>query len=432
MSVNSAASGRWTGSVTAMGRGLVLTGLALWEAVLLLWLSLCVTLISVGIGVVMLPSAMRTVRREADQQRHLADAWSGVMVSRGYASDIEGEPGLVQSWRKIIRSLSDGATRTDLVWLLVNPFVAPFLAFLPALAVIHGVWGVVLLAMWRPVIQHWDNSWYLFVPLRNEWTAVLSAVLGLVEIVLGFAIAGPLLHQHGRWVRYMLGRPSWAALNTRMQTLTESRSTTVNDQASELRRIERDLHDGAQSRLVAMGMTIAAAERVLDDNPAAARGLLAEAKDSSAQALKELRELVRGIHPPVLADRGLIDAIRARALDCAVPVEVRASLSGRVPPPVESSVYFAVSELLTNISKHAKASKAIVTIDHVPPYLRVEVQDDGVGGADVSQGTGLEGVERRIAAFDGTLRIESPQGGPTVLCMEIPCDIVAAPVQEHV
>jgi len=170
-----------------------------------------------------------------------------------------------------------------------------------------------------------------------------------------------------------------------------------------------------------MGLTLDAAGRLIDTDPAAARALLIEARDASARALAELRDLVRGIHPPVLADRGLADAVRALALDSPLRARVTGSLDGRPPAPVESAAYFAVSELLANVAKHAGANGAEVDLRHSSGSLRISVSDDGDGGADPSRGTGLAGVGRRLAAFDGVLVVSSPAGGPTLVTMEVPC-----------
>jgi signal transduction histidine kinase len=212
-----------------------------------------------------------------------------------------------------------------------------------------------------------------------------------------------------------------AELAQRVARLTETRADAVDASAAELRRIERDLHDGAQARLVAMGMNLSAAEALLDKHPDEARALLLEARDASAKALTELRGLVRGIHPPVLADRGLADAVRALALDSALTVEVSADLPGRAEAPVESAMYFAASELLTNVAKHAHASRAWIDLHYVDGTLKLTVTDDGHGGADPADGTGLRGVERRIGTFDGLMTVTSPPGGPTVVALEMPC-----------
>jgi signal transduction histidine kinase len=168
-------------------------------------------------------------------------------------------------------------------------------------------------------------------------------------------------------------------------------------------------------------MTLDAAGQLLDENPEAARALLLEARDASVKALAELRNLVRGIHPPVLADRGLAAAVQALALEAPLRVRVAATLPGRPEPPVESAAYFAVSELLANVSKHAHAAQAWIDLRYDGGRLRIDVGDDGPGGADPAGGSGLAGIERRLAAFDGVLALSSPPGGPTVVSLEIPC-----------
>jgi len=155
----------------------------------------------------------------------------------------------------------------------------------------------------------------------------------------------------------------------------------------------------------------------------AARALLAEARDSSVKALAELRALVRGIHPPVLADRGLTDAVQALTLDTPLRIHLASDLYGRPPAPVESAAYFAVSELLANVSKHAEARQTWIDIRHTDGMLRIGVADNGHGGADPARGSGLRGIERRLTAFDGIPAISSPPGGPTAVTMEIPCEL---------
>ena len=212
-----------------------------------------------------------------------------------------------------------------------------------------------------------------------------------------------------------------ADLAGRVQQLTETRGHAVDAAAAELRRIERDLHDGAQARLVALGMNLRAVERVLPSSPNAALALVAEARETSVRALNELRDLIRGICPPVLADRGLGHAVHALALDTPLPTTLEIDLPGRLPPPVESACYFAVAEALANAVKHAGARSAHIRIRHSAGLLRIEVSDDGIGGADPALGTGLLGVERRLGTFDGILAVNSPPGGPTMIVMEMPC-----------
>ena len=210
-------------------------------------------------------------------------------------------------------------------------------------------------------------------------------------------------------------------LEGRVQRLTETRGHAIDAATSELRRIERDLHDGAQARLVALGMNLRAVEKMLPASPQAALALVAEARETSSRALSDLRNLVRGIYPPVLADRGLGHAVQALALDTPLPVRVDVDLPGRLTAPVESACYFAVAEVLANAVRHSGASHVDIRIQHTEGILRIEVSDDGIGGADQAKGTGLQGVERRLGTFDGIVAVSSPTGGPTMIAMEVPC-----------
>ena len=209
------------------------------------------------------------------------------------------------------------------------------------------------------------------------------------------------------------------AMENRIEELTTTRAGAVDAQDAELRRIERDLHDGAQARLVALGMSLGLAEQRLDADPDGARQLLVEAKLGAREALEELRDLARGIHPPVLADRGLGAAVTALA--ARSPIEVSVSVVGERPPAaVESAAYFVTAEALANATKHAGAQHVEVRIARRSDNLSVEVRDDGPGGADPS-GAGLTGLRRRVEALDGRLIVDSPAGGPTVIRAELPC-----------
>jgi signal transduction histidine kinase len=210
-------------------------------------------------------------------------------------------------------------------------------------------------------------------------------------------------------------------LTSRVQRLSETRTDAVDTAAAELRRVERDLHDGAQARLVALGMSLRAAERLIETSPKAALALVGEARAMSSRALTELRDLVRGIQPPVLADRGLGDAVRALTLETPVATRLDIDLPGRLAAPVESAAYFAVAEVLANAAKHAQAQMVEIHMRHTGDVLRIAVTDDGVGGADPAKGSGLRGVERRLGTFDGILAVNSPPGGPTIIVIEVPC-----------
>jgi signal transduction histidine kinase len=268
----------------------------------------------------------------------------------------------------------------------------------------------------------WRDAGWLFV---NGSVGLGLAIIGVIEALLDLLFwwlpPGIALTADARIARALLAPSEKSRLALRVQHLTESRAETVDTQAAELRRIERDLHDGAQARLVALGMSLALAEERLSRDPDGARALLSEARTASSDALAELRDLVRGIHPPVLADRGLAGAVQALALAAPMPVTVLAEMEGRLPAPVESAAYFALAEALTNVVKHSAASHATVTVRRSGDLLELAVSDDGIGGADPSRGTGLHGIARRLSAFDGTLAVESPPGGPTELAMVLPC-----------
>jgi signal transduction histidine kinase len=213
------------------------------------------------------------------------------------------------------------------------------------------------------------------------------------------------------------------ALAERVDVLTRTRKGALDVQVAEMRRVERDLHDGAQARLVSLGMSLGMADELLESDPAEAHRLLAEARGAAGDALGDLRALVKGIMPPVLADRGLAGAVEALVAASPLPVEVRVELPAeRLPAPLESAAYFAIAEALTNVIKHSGAGFAWIVVMQAIGLLSMTVGDDGQGGADPSQGSGLRGIERRLEVFDGGMRISSPPGGPTVVTMEVPCE----------
>ena len=369
-----------------------------------------------------LPGVLLAVRGLASLTRRLTWRWCAVAIPEAYAPmpapAARGSSGLLDlilhghgsiTYRqRMTWLLNDRATWKDLLWLAVNAVVGTAALLAPVALAVGGA----LVA--------------LNVSLHPVGEADLSAperVGGALLLAAGVSAAPWLLRAYAGLARLVLAPSEHSVLEQRVAYLAQTRQESLDTGAAELRRIERDLHDGAQARLVAMGLTLDAAGRLIDTDPAAARSLLIEARDASAKALTELRDLVRGVHPPVLADRGLADAVRALALDSPARARVTGSLDGRAPAPVESAAYFAVSELLANVAKHAGAQSADIDLRHSLGALRIAVRDDGDGGADPGRGTGLRGVERRIAAFDGVLAISSPRGGPTVITMEIPCEL---------
>ncbi len=295
----------------------------------------------------------------------------------------------------------------------------------PLVLVVFAAYGFMLVSRWVPgprVLATPPPTWFGAVPVDSSQTSLLAGVEASALLAFGAWLFPRTIGAHAR-AKASGGHE--VELAGRVQRLTETRGYALDAAAAELRRIERDLHDGAQTRLVALGMNLRALERMLPASPEAARALAAEAMETSARALSDLRQLVRGIYPPVLADRGLSHAVRALALDTALPVELDVDLPGRLTAPVESACYFAVAEALANAVKHSGARRVHVRIEHADELLRIEVADDGVGGADPARGTGLRGVERRLGTFDGILAVSSPPGGPTMIAMEVPCRLLS-------
>jgi signal transduction histidine kinase len=220
--------------------------------------------------------------------------------------------------------------------------------------------------------------------------------------------------------RWLLGPGRRAGMAARIGELETSRARVVDAAETERRRIERDLHDGAQQRLVSLAMELGRARAKFGSDPEAAEAIVGQAHEQAKEALAELRNLVRGVHPPVLSDRGLDAALSGLAALSPVPVTVRVELAERPPPAVEAIAYFVVAEALTNVAKHAKASRALVTVSRSGDLLNVAISDDGIGGASVA-GRGLSGLAARAAGIDGRLLVTSPDGGPTVIEAVLPC-----------
>lgn len=422
--------------------GLSLTGFAVFALTLLL------TMVSGGFGIAWISYAVRPM---VNQYRRLCAKWGGGELPDPYRPrEPVREPGPDGRYRVgrslyatrdgAIRAgffpwvLGDPATWRDLAWMATAP-----LAALPAVApgVLIGVgyfglfWQALFWPLWGVpfglITDVWISPWYCWQLVTLGFPALAavpgwaSPLIGLVLGLVGVLLARPVLYTTIGWAALLLAPNRTARLTERVEHLAQTRADAVDAQSAELRRIERDLHDGAQARLVAVGLSLGTVEALLERDPAAARELLAQARETSAAALSDLRDLVRGIHPPVLAERGLVDAVRALALDAALPVDVNAELAGQPPAPIATAAYFAVAEALANASRHAAAHRVGVDLRHVAGLLRVTVTDDGHGGADPARGSGLRGLRRRLATFDGTLALHSPQGGPTVLTMEIPC-----------
>ncbi|MYW09381.1 sensor histidine kinase [Streptomyces sp. SID2563] len=416
--------GRIGAALLAAWRGLVVSFAALAGSCTLFVLALVsIAMIPLGIGLVTTPYILEAVRKHANQRRLLAITWSDVRIPvpyRPFPKDVRS--GFTGQVERTTLMLKDPATWRDMRWLVVDMTAGYTVAILAAALMVYPVEGFVLAAgLWRVFTD--DRYWYAFVPVDSQATGLLAAALGVVLLAFGVLVSERLLRAHFVLARSVLAPTQEQELALRIDRLTETRHEAVDTAASELRRIERDLHDGAQARLVAMGMNLGTVEALIEKDPAQAKQLLAMARESSAEALTELRDLVRGIHPPVLAERGLGDAVKALALRLPVPCDVDVELTGRAEAPVESAAYFAVSEALTNAAKHSGADRIWVDLRHSDGALRFSVTDNGKGGASVGAGSGLSGIERRLGTFDGIMAVSSPAGGPTMVTMEIPCEL---------
>ncbi|MDV6011139.1 sensor histidine kinase [Haloechinothrix sp. LS1_15] len=270
----------------------------------------------------------------------------------------------------------------------------------------------------------WRDLGYLLLAFP---LGVLGLVVGLVGIVLvpvGIWVAPGLAWLHGRMAMGLLGPDESRRLAAQAERLQASRARGVDAAENERRRIERDLHDGAQQRLVSLAMNLGMARSKMTSDPAAAGELVADAHADAKTAVTELRDLARGIYPAVLADRGLDAAVSSLAASCPAPVDVDVEpevVTPRPPSAVETCAYFLVGEALTNVAKHAAATRARVHARREGDTVIVEVTDDGVGGARLRGGSGLSGLADRAAAIEGTVTVHSPSGGPTVIRAVLPC-----------
>jgi signal transduction histidine kinase len=369
------------------------------------------------LGLALVPWTMTLVRKRTDLERRRASR-TGILVTRPYHPP--PERAVAGAWPHFRWTVTDPATWRDLAWLGPGAIVGFGLGAVGVLVPLYGVVGLTLAPLWIWL----GTGWYAYGATWavDSWPAVLLCLPeGAVVLAGGLWLAPWLRRVDAYFARLFLAPTRAAELRLRVTHLTVTRADTVDAQAAELRRIERDLHDGVQARLASLSMTIGLADKLIDRNPTQAHKLLDEARESSHTALVELRHLIRGIHPPVLAERGLGGAVRALALSLPVPITIDVDLPGRPDTPVESAAYFAVAETLTNMIRHSRARTGSVSIRHADGALTMVVTDDGNGGADPGAGTGLGGIERRLAAFDGTIALSSPPGGPTVITMEVPC-----------
>ncbi len=308
--------------------------------------------------------------------------------------------------------------RRDVQWLALQGTVGLAAGFV-ALGSPTGVLQNVGVAAFWPFIP--DASTTVALPVQS-WGGAAVALL----VAAAYGLLGVLFVPLARWwagVSATRLAPPRQSLVERLAEVTATRAGALEAHGAELRRIERNLHDGTQNRLVAVVMHLGMVERALARDPAEALPMVLTAQNAAADALAELREVVRAIYPPVLVDRGLSGAVGSLVAHCAIPCALDEHPIPRLPAAVEAAAYFVVAEALTNAVKHSGADRITVGLREEDGVLVVEIADDGHGGADQAHGSGLLGIQRRVAAFDGTTAIDSPAGGPTVVRVRIPAGL---------
>ena len=353
------------------------------------------------------PEAAHRLRRWTDRERARVARFTGEPVASGQLI-VDGT--LRDRWWSI---------RRDVAWVVLHGLTGHVLGIAALMLPLSSLNAVAAPAYWwaLPAAEPMSSPY----PITSWWLAATMPVLAIGYAALGLVVIPWLAEWRSRVARRVLAPPPGSRLVERVAELTASRAAALEAHGAELRRIERDLHDDTQNRIVAVAMHLGIVERALRRDPTAALPMVLRAQDAASDALAGLRDVVRSIYPPVLAERGLDGAVAGLIARCPVPCTLEADELRRAPAAVESAAYFVVAEALTNIAKHSGAEQATVALSRPGNLLVIEVTDDGHGGADEAGGTGLAGIRRRVSAFDGTTLITSPDGGPTVLRVELPC-----------
>ncbi|MEU1750973.1 sensor histidine kinase [Micromonospora arida] len=366
------------------------------------------------VGIALLPPTVRVIRSLARLERRRADRLLGPAIP------VESQVLCASQAAWLRAAAGDPATYRSALWLTVHAIAGVPLAAGVLLLWLLALGGLIVPLMWWAVPV--EAPLTFVVPIRSWAQALLvPPLLGLAALALLRWAVPACAVAYAQAARVSFAPSSRSRLERRVTELTATRAGALDAHAAELRRIERDLHDGTQARLVAIAIQLGVAQRQRAADPALTDQLIERARTSVEAALTELRAVVRGIYPPILADRGLPGAVHALAADCPVPLTVRVTPLRRLPAALESAAYFVVAEALANITRHSRATGGDLRVEHQAGQLVVNVTDDGVGGAQSSTGTGLTGIRRRVAALDGTVELSSPIGGPTVLRVVLPC-----------
>jgi signal transduction histidine kinase len=382
-------------------------------------LSLTLSLLVLIVGVLVWLGTAYAFRWTASLDRLLAGWLRGERIPGVYRTPEAG--GLFARIRSVTR---DPQTWKDFGWLVLNSILG-FAFSVAALTATAVVIGYIFMPVWwwaipHPQTQYGTLNLGIYTVTSTGWAFVTTA-LGLLLAPLVVLLNRGIANGHAALAALILGPSERQRLSARVQELASTRAGAVQAATEQLERIERDLHDGAQARLVALAMELGMAEEELERNPDAARATVRKARDEALGALGELRDLSRGLRPALLQERGLATAIEALAQRSPLPVTVTASGAiEETPEPVRTAAYFVVAEALTNAVKHGQSTNARVSLERKPDSLEVTVVDDGKGGANPN-GSGLTGLSKRVRALDGRLDVISPPGGPTVIRAGIPC-----------
>jgi len=371
------------------------------------------------IGIPVLIGAMWAWRWLADLERRLIGRLVGVEISSPYRPDPVGG----RWWRRVAARISDPATWKDLAFLLLQ-LPLGILSFTVTVTVLSLGLGLLLAPAYYWALP--DGDWIASLQVDTLLEAVAAVPVGALILLLGIPGLSALGRLYGWLAAQLLGSNADPELTAQVHELQDARSRIIAAADAERRRIERDLHDGAQQRLVALALNLRMAEQRAASGDPAAGELVRQAGEEAQLALKELRDLARGIHPAILTNRGLPAALEDLASRATVPVEVTAAPDERLPDAVEAAAYFVVSECLANIGKHAQATSATVAVAVEDGRLSVVVADDGVGGAELGDGSGIQGLGDRVGALSGSLAVESPPGEGTRVVASIPLTEAAA------
>ncbi|MER5999847.1 sensor histidine kinase [Nonomuraea sp. NPDC003707] len=373
----------------------------------------------VWLGVPLLAGTLLAARGFADAERGwLADVLDRPPVRPRYKP---APPGAGR-FRRAVNPLTSGQSWLDLLHGIIN---LPFAILSFVLTVVF--WALPLAGLTYPV--------YGIITSRIPGNVELPELLGLgdgygvnsifyVSLGLVFALIMPFAVRGSALLRAGLGRAlltGVAELQERIDDLAQGRAAAVSAEANALRKLERDIHDGPQQRLVSLAMELSRAQRQMAKDPEAAQATIKSAISATRETLDELRALSRGIAPPILSDRGLAPALAALAGRCTVPVDLDVQTAERYQAAVENALYFVCAETLTNVAKHSRATSCAIQLVRIGDILMLTIGDDGVGGAHVAKGHGLAGLADRLRAVDGELSVQSPDGGPTVIVAEVPC-----------